>query len=86
MKPIKFKYSNCTLVKSVDVTDKQYLGMPAYCYENDTGEYEYITCWKMSLVDRIKALVFGKVWLCICNEYHPPVWIDCTNTIFKKRS
>lgn len=42
-----------------------------------------ISCWKMSFIQRIKALLYGKVWLSVMSgNTQPPVWIDCDKTIF----
>lgn len=38
---------------------------------------QVLSCWKMTWRERLSALFFGRVWLCIRGRphNHPPVWI-----------
>lgn len=54
MQPIKFKEQTCTFAEN----QPEYLPLPAF--KNTDGEV--ITCWKLSLAERIKVLFTGKVW------------------------
>lgn len=79
MEPIKFKEANKCLAKPQTMTDEQCSSLWTY----SDGE-QSISCWKMSWKERIKALVFGKVWLgVVSGNSQPPVWVDCNKTIFK---
>lgn len=80
MKPIKFEEATKVLGKPE--------GMKEKC--NDLWVYndgiESISCWKMSWKDRIKALLYGKVWLGVrFGQSQPPVWVDCNKTVFIKQ-
>lgn len=71
MKPIKFKQANKQLFKPDSMTDKECSSL--WVYTNGT---QCVSCWKLSLKDRIKALIFGKVWLVVLSGYtQPPVWL-----------
>lgn len=80
MKPIKFKQANKNLLKPDNMTDKECSSLWVY-----TDGKHCVSCWKMSLRQRIAALIFGKVWLCVLSgSTQPPVWLDCDRTVFKE--
>ena len=80
MKPIKFKQANTNLLKPDSMTDEECTNLWVYC----DGE-QCISCWKLSFLQRIKALLFGKVWLSVLSgQTQPPVWLDCDKTVFEK--
>lgn len=67
MKPIRFKNYN----KEIGVTDV----LPIF-----TDDEQCVSCWKMTLKERIKALVFGKIWVSIkSGNTQPPIWVECSN-------
>ena len=55
MKPIKFKEANVTFAEN----QPEYLPLPAH----KTEDGQVISCWQLSLSERIKILFNGKVWL-----------------------
>ncbi|MCK9596652.1 hypothetical protein M0R19_05670 [Candidatus Pacearchaeota archaeon] len=55
MKPIIFKQQNCTFAEN----QPEYLPLPAY--KSDDGEV--ISCWELSLLERVQILFTGKLWL-----------------------
>lgn len=65
MKPIEFKEQNVVFAKD----QPQYQPLPAL--KLNTPEGEVISCWKMSFKERIKALLFGKVWLSLMMQGKP---------------
>ena len=68
MKPIKFKQGNVTLTGKGGIKD-----LPAF----RDGEY-IISCWKMSLKEKLSALLFGTVWLVVkSTKTQPSVKIHC---------
>jgi hypothetical protein len=78
MKPIKFKEANKNLLKPESMSDKECDSLWVY---NDGKQS--ISCWKMSFMQRIKVLLWGRVWLCVLSgDTQPPVWIDCNKTVF----
>ena len=54
MKPIQFKNSNVVFAKD----QKEYLPLPAY--KGDDGTV--ISCWEFSFLERLKVLLFGKIY------------------------
>lgn len=75
MKPINFKYSNKILTPS----SKEYstdVNSVSNLHIFTNGE-QCVSCWKMSFIERIKAMIFGKVWIAILSgETQPPIF--CT--------
>ncbi len=57
MKPVPFKHQNTTFAKD----QPEYMPLPALKLEGDEGHV--ISCWKLSLRERIKVLFFGRIWL-----------------------
>ena len=79
MTPIKFKEANRNLSKPPSMTDAECSSLWVY-----SDGIQCISCWKMSWKQRIKALLFGKVWLSVLSgSTQPPVWIDCDKTVFE---
>lgn len=79
MTPIKFKEANKTLAKPQNMTDTECSSLWVY-----TDGRQCISCWKLSWKQRIKALLFGKVWLSVrSGSSQPPVWLDCDKTVFE---
>ena len=55
MKPIKFKEQNCVFAEKQD----EYLNLPAL----KTKEGVVISCWDLSLLERLRLLFTGRLWL-----------------------
>jgi len=64
MKPIKFPEMNCTYAEN----QAEYLPLPAY--KDDKGEV--ISCWQLTIKERIKLLFTGKLWLS-CLTFNKPL-------------
>lgn len=80
MKPIKFKEMNSELKKPCNMTDEECSSLYLY-----TDNEKCISCWKLSFKEKLKALIYGKVWLGVLSGgSQPPVWLDCDNTVFIK--
>jgi hypothetical protein len=57
MEPIKFKEQNVVFAEN----QKEYKPLPAYV---DPGSDGYtVSCWKLSLRERIKLLCTGRIWI-----------------------
>lgn len=67
MIPIKFKESNTVYSKN----QPKYLPLPAFKNEGPKGEV--ITCWKLSLAERLKILFTGRLWVCLLTFNGPLV-------------
>lgn len=80
MKPIKFKQANRELLGPKLMTDDECRNL--WVFTDDT---ECVSCWKLSFKERIRALIYGKVWLGVLSgNTQPPVWLDCNDTVFEE--
>src|SRR5262245_31642586 len=75
MKPESFKQANGTLLggpaadygTSADVAD-----LPVW-----RGDGQIISCWRLGWIERLKLLVFGRVWLRVsATRTHAPVCLE----------
>ena len=74
MKPIEFKQSNLTLIGGGKIKD-----LPVY-----RGGDHIVSCWKMSLKEKLSALLFGKVWLIVkSRKTQPPMKMHCERKGFE---
>ena len=75
MKHIDFEGSNKTLTKPEGWTDEQCSSLKVH---ND-GE-KTISCWQLTVWERIKLLFTGKIWLWVWyGNTSPPVCVDIEN-------
>lgn len=65
MKPTKFKHSNVEFAKGQD----EYQTLPAL--KIDSPEGHVISCWKMSIKERLKILITGKMWMSLMSFNKP---------------
>ena len=65
MKPIKFKEMNSEIAKN----QKEYLTLPAWKSNEQNGEV--ISCWRLTIFERIKLLFMGKVWVRVWTFNNP---------------
>lgn len=65
MKPVKFKESNAVYAKD----QKEYLPLPAFKY--DTKEGEVVSCWNLSLMERLRVLFTGRLWVSLMTFNKP---------------
>ncbi len=63
MIPVEFKECNTVYAKD----QPEYLPLPVYKADNG----KVISCWQMNFIERIKALITGKVYLKILTFNHP---------------
>jgi hypothetical protein len=78
LNPIKFPEANKNLLKPSSMNDEECSSLWVY-----SDGRECISCWKLSFTQRIKALLFGRIWLSVLSGHtQPPVWIDCDRTVF----
>lgn len=80
MKPLNFKESNIELKKPSSMTDEECSSL--FVHRSET---ECISCWTAPFWERIKFLFHGKIWLGAYGKSQPPVWLDCTKTVFLKQ-
>jgi len=66
MKPIKFKEQNVVFAKD----QEPYL--PLHAYQDDEQGGRIFHCWGLSIMERIKILFTGKLWINVLNFHNPP--------------
>jgi len=77
MKPIRFSECNLTLTAPEDLIE--------YCDELPAFRHPegILSCWRMNWIERVSALLFGRVWLNIRTfKSQPPVWVLVRKTVF----
>ena len=73
MKPVDFRESNKVLRKPESMTDEECGSLPIH----NTKDGQCISCWKLSLKERLNVLFGGVIWLGVCSGItQPPVWIS----------
>lgn len=82
MKPLKFKEATKELKKPSSMSDKECGSL--FIYEDGNT---CISLWSTSFWNRLKFLFHGKIWLGVYSGSgsQPPVWLDCTKTVFIKK-
>lgn len=65
MKPINFKEQNIVYAKN----QKEYQPLPAF--KSDGQQGEVISCWKLSIIERLRILFIGKLWVCLLSFNKP---------------
>jgi hypothetical protein len=66
MEPTYFDGYNCVYAKD----QPEYLPLPVYKVPNDeTGLV--VSCWRLSFWDRVRALLFGRLYLQVLTFNHP---------------
>jgi hypothetical protein len=65
MKPVKFKGSNIVFAEG----QKEYLPLPAFKEDDQYGRV--VSCWKLSMKERIKMLFMGRVYLSVLTFNNP---------------
>jgi hypothetical protein len=72
MEPVEFEYANWTLRPSGQRYSDNVTGVDPLRVWTD-GE-QCVSCWRMSLKERLAALLFGRVWLALLSgRSQPPV-------------
>jgi hypothetical protein len=83
MTPTKFKQQNAELQKPSEMTDEECSPLPVW-RDAPLRTSLYISCWRMSWRERLRALFTGRVWLWCHSFAHPPIALD-VNHPFPKR-
>ena len=65
MRPVKFKDQNTTFAEH----QPEYQPLPALRIDSKKGEV--ISCWRLSFIERLRVLVFGRVWLSLMSFNKP---------------
>jgi hypothetical protein len=81
MKPKFFNEATQELKKPSSMTDSECGSL--YVYQSSDGTC--ISLWSAPLWKRIKFLFHGSIWLGVhSGKTQPPVWLDCSKTVFVK--
>ncbi len=65
MKPVEFKHQTIVFAKN----QPEYQPLPALIIDTPSGEV--ISCWKLTLKERLKVLIFGRVWMSLMSFNKP---------------
>lgn len=80
MKPVKFEEANVNLARPSDMTEEECGSLWVY-----TDGVQCVSRWKLTFLERLKALFFGHIWLSVYSGHtQPPVWLACEKTVFQK--
>lgn len=81
MKPISFPEANKNLLKPKGWTDEQCGSLPVR-----TDGQRCISCWKMDWGERLRALLFGRVWVFVhSGQTQPPISLGIWRSAFLKQ-
>ena len=69
MTPIQFYEQNIIFVPPPGMEEKVD-DLPAF-----KGQGQVISCWRLSLWERIKLLFTGRLWFSVIGTAHPPIWM-----------
>lgn len=79
MKPINFDKANRVLNKPDGWTDEECKPLPVW-----TDHRRCVSCWELSWKDRIKAVLYGRVWLSVSSgSTQPPVLLQCEKEVLQ---
>jgi len=80
MKPVEFKEQTKVLQRPKGMIDEECGSLPVHCDGKSC-----VSCWKLSWTERIKAILYGKIWLYVWSGItQPPVSLACDKTVFEK--
>ncbi len=83
MKPITFKHAIKTLQPSGKTYSENVTGVDPLPVWTD-GE-QCVSCWQMSLAERLKALFTGRVWLAVLSgSTQPPACVEVGRKYLKE--
>jgi hypothetical protein len=72
MRPVEFKQANKNLLppSKVDVPCKS---LPVF-----SNGRQCVSCWQLTLLERVKILFTGKIWLGVLGKTQPPLYLEVT--------
>jgi hypothetical protein len=71
VKPVDFPEANGTLYGG-DLWPYPVMDIPVW-----RTPTEIVSCWQMSFADRLRSLIFGRVWFrCLTTTSHPPILLE----------
>jgi len=92
MKPIQFEYANRQLGAPTGFLERCDRRSPLELHVAGidplpvwTDGEQCVSCWRMSIRERLAALLFGRVWLAVLSgSTQPPVYISATRTYLER--
>jgi len=79
MKSIEFRESNRTYFKPESMTDEECSSLPVF-----QNEKYIISKWRLGLIERMRILFSGHIWLWIHGCVQPPVSLDVKSPFIEK--
>ena len=80
MTPVPFREQNHTFLPPPRMEDK--VGsLPTF-----VGEGQVISCWRLTLWERIKLLFTGRMWFSVIGNAQPPIWLGVHCPFIRRRS
>lgn len=80
MIPTNFKEKNKTLIKPSNMTEKECSSLDVFC-----DDRQCISLWKATWRERLKFLLYGKIWVYVFSGVtQPPIALSTNKTVFKK--
>jgi len=84
MKPVLFRYVNQTLTPPVETEYSENVDSVSSLPTWSDGA-QCVSCWKMSLRERLSALLHGRVWLAVLSGgTQPPVYLQASKEYLKE--
>jgi hypothetical protein len=82
MTPTEFNEQTTILGKPSGMSDEECGSLPIFSDGNQT-----ISCWKLSLKERLQILIFGKIWVgVVFGKTQPPIWLSSNKTVFQSET
>lgn len=79
MTPVPFREANTVFKAPAGMEDK--VGdLPAF-----RGEGQVISCWHLTLWERIKLLFTGRLWFSVIGTAQPPIWLGVNRPFYRPR-
>jgi len=72
MTPTNFQAANQVVI--ISETDAMHV--------RHEGEY-CLSCWRLTWFERLSALLFGRVWVCVRGHIHPPILVAAQRQILE---
>ena len=84
MKPILFRLANQTLTAQPGAKYSDNVSSVSSLPTWSDGE-QCVSCWKLTIRERLAALLFGRVWLAVLSgRSQPPVCIQASREYLKE--
>ena len=79
MEPVSFREQNILFRPPAGMENK--VGdLPAFM-----GEGQVISCWRLSLRERLRLLFTGRLWFSVIGNDQPPIWLGVYTPFIRRR-